>query len=120
MSDTKFVRALTLDRFGDAVNDIKGVDVRHLPLFTTLLVRTMNSLYRLVIVEATDVCVQGGEFFRNPERASLEGSSTERRCLKVGWIGVGRMMEIRSEGRRITTSPVRGIVIEPPLHDIVH
>ncbi|HZM60146.1 MAG TPA: hypothetical protein VFB85_10125 [Vicinamibacterales bacterium] len=104
----------------DVVDHSEGVQLGQLPPLTTLLVRTMNSLYRVVIVEATDVCVQGGEFFRNPERASLDGSITERRCLKVGWIGVGRMMEIRSEGRRITTSPVRGIVIEPPLHDIVH
>jgi hypothetical protein len=104
----------------DVVDHSEGVQLGQLPPLTTLLVRTMNSLYRVVIVEATDVCVQGGEFFRNPERASLDGSSTERRCLKVGWIGVGRMMEIRSQGRHITTTPVRGIVIEPPLHAIVH
>ena len=100
--------------------DTEGVQLGQLPPLTTLLVRTMNSLYRVVVVEATEVFVQGGEFFRDPERASLDGSSAERRCLKVGWIGVGRMMEIRSQGRRITTSPVRGIVIEPPLCPIVH
>ena len=34
MSRTKSVCAVTLDRFGDVVNGIKGVDVRHLPPFT--------------------------------------------------------------------------------------
>jgi len=51
MSRTKSVCAVTLDRFGDVVNDIKGVDVRHLPPFTTLRVRTVNSLYRVVIAQ---------------------------------------------------------------------
>jgi hypothetical protein len=69
MSDTKFVRAVTLDRFCDVVNDIKGVDVRHLPPFTTLLVRTMNSLYRVVITHQPEVFVQGGVFFPDPTSA---------------------------------------------------
>ena len=78
MSDTKFVRAVTLDRFGDVVNDIKGVDVRHLPPFTTLLVRTMNSLYRVVITQQPEVIVQGGVFFPIRRRpTSMEPASGE-------------------------------------------
>ena len=72
----QFVRAVTLDRFDDVVNDIKGVDVRHLPPFTTLLVRTMNSLYRVVITQQPEVFVQGGVFFPIRRRpTSMEPAS---------------------------------------------
>ena len=36
MSDIKFVRAATLDRIGDLVDDTAGVHLRDLPPFTTL------------------------------------------------------------------------------------
>jgi hypothetical protein len=58
------------------VNDIKGVDVRHLPPFTTLLVRTMNSLYRVVIAQQPEVFVQGGVFFPDPTSAYLDGADS--------------------------------------------
>jgi hypothetical protein len=112
--------ATARDCADDVVDYAKGVQLDQLLPFTTLLVRTMNSLYRVVVVEATDVYVQGGEFFHDPQLASLDGSITAQRCLKVGWIGVGRMMEIRAQGRRITTSPVRGIIVEPPSSPVVH
>jgi hypothetical protein len=104
----------------DIVDGGQGVQLDQLLPFTTLLVQTMNSLYHVVVVEATDVYVEGGEFFHGLQPACLDGSSTAKRCLKAGWIGVGRMMEFRSGGRRIVTSPVLGIVIEPPSSPIVH
>ena len=120
MSDTKFVRAATLDRFGDVVEDIEGVDLRHLPPFTTLLVRTMNSLYRVVITQRTEVYVQGGAFFPDPTSAYLDGASIGGSCLRVGWIGVGLLMEIRSGDRLIITSPVRAITTEQASGSVVH
>ena len=58
------------------MNDIKGVDVRHLPPFTTLLVWTMNSLYRVVITQQPEVIVQGGVFFPDPTSAYLDGADS--------------------------------------------
>ena len=55
MSDSKFVRAATLDRIGDLVDDTAGVHLRDLPPFTTLLVWTMNSLYRVVVTHWPEV-----------------------------------------------------------------
>jgi hypothetical protein len=104
----------------DDIGPIEDVQLSQLVPSTTLLVKTINSLYRVVIVEATEVSVQGGAFFRDPEPASLDGYSTDQPSLKVGWIAVGRMMEFRSRGRRIVTSPVQGIVIEPPSCSSVH
>ena len=104
----------------DVVDHAEGVQLELLQPFTTLLVRTKNSLYRVTVVDGTAVYVQGGEFFRDPEPVSLEGSSTARRCLKGGWIGIGRMTEIRSKDGHVTTSPVRGIIIELPSCAAVH
>jgi hypothetical protein len=120
MSDTKFVRAVTLDRFGDVVNDIEGVDVRYLPPFTTLLVRTMNSLYRVVIAQQPEVFVQGGVFFPDPTPAYLDGASIGGSSVKVGWIGVGLMMQIRRGNRLVITSPVCEISAEQPSGSVVH
>lgn len=120
MSDTKWVRAGTLDRLGDIVEHIEGVHLRHLPPFTTLLVRTMNSLYRVVITHWPEVYVQGGAFFPDPTSVCLDGASIGGSCLRVAWIGVGLVVEIRSGGRRIITSPVRSITTEPASGSVVH
>jgi hypothetical protein len=112
MSDIAWARAATLDRIGDVVEDIAGVHLCDLPPSTTLLVRTMNSLYRIVIAHWPEVYVQGGAFFPDLTAAYLDGASLGGNCLKVGWIGVGLLVEIRSGGRRILTSRVRAIVTD--------
>ena len=108
------------DQFGDVVNDIKGVDVRHLPPFTTLLVRTMNSLYRVVIAQQPEVFVQGGVFFPDPTSAYLDGARCGGSSLKVGWLGVGLMMQIRRGDRLVITSPVCAITAEQASGSVVH
>ncbi len=93
------------------MNDISGVHLRRLPPFTTLVVRTMNSVYRVVITLGPEVYIQGGVFFRDPTRVFVDGATTGG-ILKIGWIGVGLMVHIRSAGQRIITSPVRAITTE--------
>ena len=102
------------------MNDIKGVDVRHLPPFTTLLVRTMNSLYRVVIAEQPEVFVQGGVFFPDPTSAYLDGARCGGSSLKVGWLGVGLMMQTRRGDRLVITSPVCAITAEQASGSVVH
>ena len=111
MSGTNLVRAATLDSFRD-IENIEGVHLGHLPPFTTLLVRTVNSLYRVVITNGPEVYVQGGAFFPDPTLAYLDGAGIGGSCLRAGWIGVGLWVEIRSGGRRIITSRVRTIETE--------
>ncbi len=120
MSDTKLARAATLDWFRAVVEDIEGVHLRRLPPFTTLLVRTMNSVYRVVLTQGPEVYVQGGAFFPNPTSAYFDGASTGGCCLRVGWIGIGLSVEIRAGGRRFITSPVRAITTEQTLGSVVH
>jgi hypothetical protein len=92
-----------------------GVDLCELPPCTRLLVRTVNSLYRLVIVRPPEVCVQGGAFFPQPTAARLVGASrVPGGWLKVGWIGVGLRIELRSRDQYVVTSPVRAITTDVP------
>ena len=120
MADSKFVRAATLDRIGDLVDDTAGVRLRDLPPFTTLLVWTTNSLYRVVITQWPEVYIQGGALFPDPTPAYVDGASIGGNCLRLGWISVGLSMEIHSEGRHISTSPVRTITTEQASSLIVH
>ena len=120
MCDSKSVRGVTLDRIGDLVDDTAGVHLRDLPPFTTLLVWTMNSVYRVIITHWPEVYIQGGAFFPDPTSAYVDGASIGGSCLRVGWIGVGLLVEIRSGGRRIITSPVFAITTEQAPGFVVH
>ena len=100
---------------------LETVSLAQLTPMTVLLVWTSNSLYRFVVNEGTSVYVQGGALFPEPTAAFLDGASVEGRgYLKVGWIGVGCVMEIRTGLRRIVTSPVRAISTEQQNPALVH
>ena len=120
MADRKLLRAATLDRIGDLVDGTAGVHLRDLPPFTTLLVWTMNSLYRVVVTQWPEVYIQGGAFFPDPTLAYVDGASIGGSCLRVGWIGARLLVEIRSGGRHIITSPVVAITTEQALSLVVH
>lgn len=111
MTDTVLVpRTATLDGFVDASSD--GINLFTVEPMTTLLVRTCNTQYRIVVARDTAIHVQGGRFFPGITAAHLDGSSAGGSLLKVGWIAVGLRMEISSGGQRIVTSPVRAIARE--------
>ena len=103
-------RAATLTGFTSAVSSTNGLQLRDLPPMTTLLVRTRNSEYRIVVSSGDEVLVKGGHFFPALTEARFSGTSVGGSFLKVGWIGIGLRMEILAEGRRIVTSPVYDIV----------
>ena len=102
----------TLDGFSDDVSATEGVSLSDLEPLTTLLVRTRNSLYRIIVLRGTTVLVRGGRSFGDVTLGVLNGSSSGGNLLKLAWIGVGLCMEIHSDGRRIVTSPVRAITAE--------
>jgi hypothetical protein len=107
-------------RFVDLVDPIEAVQLRQLPPRTSLLVWTRNSLYRFVVTKGSNVFVQGGRFFPRPTAAVLEGAIVSGYVLKVGWLGVGLLMEIRVGRRRIVTSAIRAIATGRPGHEILH
>ena len=82
--------------------------------FTTLVVKTFNSLYRVVVLDPPRprILIQGGAFFPQPTEASLAGASFGGSMLKLAWLGCGLRMEVCSDGQRIVTSPVKSIEVE--------
>ena len=71
-------RHRTLDGFVDAVSQADGIALLEVDAFTTLLVRSRNSLYRITILtpHLREVVVQGGAFFPERTRACVSGSSS--------------------------------------------
>ncbi len=109
-------RVSTLDGFVEAVSQTKGVGLADVDTFSTLVVRTRNSVYHITILRpwAREVLVQGGEFFTARTRACLDGSSFGGSCLKLGWVGVGSHMEFHADDQWIITSRVRSLAVEHP------
>jgi len=105
-------RAVTLDGFVEETGNIRGLYLRDVEPLTTLIVRTRNSLYRIIVSRDTSAIVQGGQFFPDATPGRIDGSGFGGSFLKVGWIGIGLRMEIFADGRRIITSPVHDISIQ--------
>jgi hypothetical protein len=111
--DPTFIRRdATLDGFVNDLADVPGIYLRNVDPLTTIVVRTHNSCYRILITHDTTALVRGGAFFPVPTPARIDGSGFGGTLLKVGWIGVGLRIEIFTNGRRIITSPVREITLE--------
>lgn len=109
---TRIARAATLDGFTTEASAANGVCLRELEPMTRLVVRTQNTTYRIIVSTESAVMVKGGRFFPELTSAHVEGASFGGSLLKVGWIAVGLRMELRADGQRIVTSPVREIATE--------
>ncbi len=91
-----------------------GIGLGELDALTTLLVKTLNSIYRIIVLEPPQprILIQGGQFFPQPTEARLAGASFGGSMLKLSWLGCGLRMEVCSEGQRIVTSPVQSIELQ--------
>ena len=107
-------RHRTLDGVVRAMSQADGIGLIDVNAFTTLVVRTDNSIYRITILRphAREVLVQGGKFFPERTRACLNGSSFGGSCLKLGWVGLGLHLEFHAGDQWIITSHVRAIAVE--------
>ena len=93
---------------------VPRIDVRRLPEGTVLVVVTHNSRYRLVMAgRGSQATIHGGPYFQEETDVRIEGSALAGSLLKVGWIAVGLFMEVTSDDKRVVTSRVRSIVVEP-------
>ena len=93
---------------------VPGIDVRRLPEGTVLAVDTHNSRYRIVMTgRGSRRRFTVGPTFRRRPDVRIEGSALAGSLLKVGWIAVGLFMEVTSDDKRVVTSRVRSIVVEP-------
>ena len=116
-ADPKFhtiPRHCSLDGFTELSGAVEGVAMNTLTAFDMIRARTLNSDYRIFVLEPDSgkVLVQGGSFFAEPVEGFISGSTFGGCMLKIGWIGVGLRMEICAGGQRIITSPVQELSIE--------
>lgn len=103
----------TLDDVVESVAEEAGVNLSRLRPMARLLVRTRNTLYRLVVVgPGPAVVVQGGKYFSQATEVLFCGSSLGGSALKARWIGLGFRMELFGPDNRVITSPVLSIEIE--------
>ena len=103
----------TLEGFTHEVTASKGLSLADLGALTTLYIRTVNSLYRVVALDPAHerILIQGGSYFPVPTEARLAGASLGGSMLKLSWLGCGLRMEVCVGGQRVVTSPVRSIEI---------
>ncbi len=113
-SPDRIPRHRTLDGVTNAASQVDGIGLIDVDAFTTLVVRTDNSAYRITILRphAREVLVQGGKFFPARTRACLSGSTFGGSCLKMGWVGLGLHLEFHAGDQWIITSHVRAIAVE--------
>ena len=106
----------TLDGFGEAVAVTEGLDVRAAEPLVPILVATQNSVYRIIPLQwgKSNVMVQGGQFFPEPTKARLAGSTFGGSFLKMHFITVGMHLEIDAGGELgpIITSQVADVRLE--------
>ena len=112
--------ATPMDHWVGTAGHMNCVNVNLLPPLTTLLIWTRNSLYRLVVLPDSTVCVQGGVFFPDPTPAELAGASIRRGFVVDGCICIGLHIELRAGGTRFITSSVVAITIESARDWITH
>ena len=102
-------RGATLDGFVAATSAGGGVALRALEPLTSLVIETRNTCYHLIVTRGDEIIIHGGTFFPIPTAAHLDGASLGSSLLRLGWVGIGLRMEIRVDGQRIVTTPVRSI-----------
>lgn len=90
-----------------------GVQVDALCDLDRLAVRTRNSSYDLIVLDASrgDVLVRGGRYFPEYSRAVLLGSSLGGAFLKVRGVYPGFCMELYSCGMRVVTTAVQSAAV---------
>lgn len=107
-------RYCSLEEFTEISPLLEGVSLMTLEACDTIHVRTRNSAYEIFLLDPNSgrALVRGGEYFAEPEEATVSGSSFGGCMLKMGWLGVGLRMEIYVNGQRTVTSPVQSLRVE--------
>lgn len=108
-----------LDGFTQMTAASDGVGLHELAPHDEVYFRTLNSEYRLIVLEPAlgRVRVRGGEIFVEPTDAFLRGSTCGGSMIRVGWIGVGLQLELvyqpmHGHSQNVVTSPVELLFIE--------
>jgi hypothetical protein len=82
--------------------------------FDTVLMRTYNSDYRILLLDPKTgrALVEGGDYLIEPNEALLKGSAVPGDALKPGAICVGCRLEMWVDERVFITSPVKSLHVK--------
>lgn len=91
-----------------------GVAIETLAPFDTIRVRTLNSEYRIFLLDPKTgrAIVQGGSHFVEPVDAVVNGSVGPDSIPKVGWIGIGCRLEMMINMGIVSISPVQSFDVD--------
>jgi hypothetical protein len=110
MADTNVPADAILDRWTQH-EWTDGIQIDDLPDLETLVVRTMNTLYEIIVISGRtgEILVRGGQFFPELTPAGLAGSSLGGSFLKMRGIYRGFRMELHHNQQPIVTTQVQSI-----------
>jgi DnaK suppressor protein len=104
----------SLDHLIEINSSLAGVELETLAPFDTIWVRTLNSDYRIFLLDPKTgrALVEGGPYFVEPMEATVSGSTFGGSALEIRWIGIGLRIEMWVDGKFISTSPVQSFRVE--------
>jgi hypothetical protein len=103
----------SLEGLTEIGRSLQGVELATLARFDTIVVNTVNSQYRIFLLDPENgrALLEGGRQIHAVE-ARVVGSSFGGSILRTGWVGVGLRMEACANDKYIRTSPVQSLWIE--------
>jgi len=101
----------SIDGFTEAAGRASGLALSELAAFDCLDIDTMNSRYRLTVLDpaAGRALIEGGSIFSLPVEVTVAGATLGGSLLKIGSVLTGFRLEVVHGGTRVVTSRVRQI-----------
>ena len=94
--------------------DSSDLILKTLNPFDTILLRTLNSEYRLLLLDPKTgrALVEGGDYLVEPSEALVKGSAVPGYALKPGAISIGSRLEMWINERALLTSPINSVQVK--------
>jgi len=91
-----------------------GVMVENLNPFDTILVRTHNSDYRILLLDPKTgrALVEGGSYLSEPRDGLIKGSALPGSAFNAGVICVGGRLEMWVNEKVLLTSPIKSVEVQ--------
>ncbi len=95
-------------------SDSNDVQMASLNPFDTVLLRTHNNDYRILLLDPQTgrALVEGGDYLVEPNEALLRGSAIPGSEFKGGWICAGARLEIWVDERVLITSTIKSVHVK--------
>jgi hypothetical protein len=95
-------------------SEITELLLENLNPFDTILLRTHNSDYRILLLDPKigRALVEGGDYLLEPNDALLKGSAVPGDALKAGAVCVGCRLEMWVNERVVITSPIKSMHVK--------